>query len=100
MKRSILATALLALAAAAPGQTFTVLHSFTGGTDGYRPESALALSGSTLYSTTLYGSTVFKINTDGTGFAVLRSTATPSWVQPNGVIVSGRTLFGTTGGGD
>ena len=45
----------------------TVLHSFTGGTDGFNPDAALVLgTGNTLYGTTILGGatnlgTVFKM---------------------------------------
>jgi uncharacterized repeat protein (TIGR03803 family) len=46
------------------------------------------------------GGTVFKINTDGTGFAVLHSFAGGDGVMPlAGLTLSGSTLFGTTRGG-
>ena len=50
-----------------PDRTFTVLHDFTGGADGFNPYSALVLGASnTFYSTTLLGGTsnlgtVFKL---------------------------------------
>src|SRR5262249_3721460 len=70
------------------------------GSDGRAPCGDLALSGSTLYGTTAAGGannqgTVFKINTDGSGFAVLHSF-TSSDPGPHGVIVSGGTLYGVT----
>src|SRR6267378_408123 len=82
-------------------QTFTVIYSFTSNsTNGFRPEATLALSGTTLFGTTTdFGGrnrTVFKVNTDGTGFAVVLDSTTPDWDRPNGVIVSGNTLYGTT----
>ena len=71
-------------------------------------ESArLVLNGCTLYGTTTYGGrfgkgTVFKINTDGTGYKVLEDFAG----HPNdganprtGLVLSGNTLYGTTSGG-
>src|ERR1017187_8892206 len=59
-------------------QTFTMLHSFTNGTDGANPSGGLILSGNTLYGTAggggSWGSgTVFALNTDGTGFRNLHS---------------------------
>src|SRR6266487_3713833 len=84
-------------------QTFTTLHSFTGGSDGGYP-SELILSGSTLYGATHYGGsswggTVFKVNIDGTDFSTLHSfTATSTnslgtytnrdGFFPNGLILS------------
>ena len=42
--------AMLLASSIANGQTFTLLHSFAGGTgDGANPQCALTLSGSTLY---------------------------------------------------
>ena len=67
------------------GTGFSTLHSFTvvpnvNGTnsDGYNPIAGLVLSGGTLYGTAPYGGisgsgTIFRVNTDGTGFMVLHS---------------------------
>src|SRR3989442_10826262 len=81
-------------------QTFTVLHSFTGG-DGAFPYAGLVLSGNTLYGTTALGGgsdggTVFAVNTDGTGFATLYSfTGRGDGVALEaGLILSGNTLYG------
>src|SRR5258706_9545402 len=65
-------------------QTFTTLHSFTAllgpgtNSDGASPYAGLILSGNTLYGTTSDGGssvwgTVFRVNTDGTGFTNLHS---------------------------
>ncbi len=95
--------ALLALAgwgmqfSAARAQTnVTVIYSFGGRYDpgtqtitnlqGINPYSGVILSGNTLYGTTTGsgdtgvndGGTVFKINTDGTGFATLYTFSTPN----------------------
>ena len=63
------------------GTDFTTLHSFTAtsyttNSDGTYPTAGLALSGNTLYGTAAQGGasgngTIFKVNTDGTGFAPL-----------------------------
>jgi len=86
------------------GSGFGILKSFMGGTDGAGPTAELLLSGTTLYGTSLGGgslggSTIFKINTDGSGHAVLTqfdevggSGAHPS----TGLVLNGATLFGTT----
>lgn len=98
------------------GTGYAVLHSFAGAvvgapTDGANPKGSLTLSGSTLYGMTSGGGiragegTIFKINTDGTGFAVLYSFGSngngydAAW--PDGSLtLSGSTLYGmTTGGG-
>ena len=60
------------------GDGYTVLKTFAGNPDGAIPECALTLSGNTLYGTTLYGGTgnngtLFKINVDGTGYAILKN---------------------------
>ena len=60
------------------GSGFTVLKAFTGGNDGANPEAGMVLSGTTLYGATGQGGsndfgTVFKVNTDGTGFTVLKN---------------------------
>src|SRR2546427_146852 len=58
------------------GSDFTNLYSLNGGSDGGNPYAGLVLSGNTLYGTAGYGGTsgigtVFKLNTDGTGFTNL-----------------------------
>ncbi len=104
------------------GTDFKTLHSFTSGgcttalcpnTDGALPLARLLLSGDTLYGTTAYGGssgdgTVFKLQTDGTGFKTLHSfTANCGFACPNsdgslpksGVVLSGNTLYGTAQSG-
>ena len=90
-------------------QTFTTLHSFTGGSDGANPTAVLILSGNTLYGTANIGGssgygTVFAVHTNGTGFTNLYSfTAAPGSLYTNsdgyqpvaGLILSGNTLYGT-----
>jgi len=108
-----LTTALaLILAGQVTAQTFTTLHSFTASpygtnSDGAGPEAGLILSGNTLYGTANAGGssgngTVFKVNTDGTGFTNLHSfTANPYGTNSDGVgpygglILSANTLYGT-----
>jgi uncharacterized repeat protein (TIGR03803 family) len=107
------------------GTGFINLHSFTEtstnssgfytNSDGATPSAGLILSGNTLYGTAYGGGssgngTVFKVNTDGTGFTVLHSfTATSDGVYGGtnsdganllaGLILSGNTLYGTAGAG-
>src|ERR1035437_5539043 len=83
-------------------QTFTTLHSFTGGNDGAYPDAGLILSGNTLYGTAYYGGssaygTVFKLNADGTGFTNLHSFTNGSdGANPfAGLILSGNNLYWT-----
>ena len=68
------------------GSNYTVLHKFTGGKDGGNPKGSLVINGNVLYgmTTPIVGGkgsgNVFKINTDGSGFANLyESNITPSW---------------------
>ncbi len=90
-------------------QTFTTLHSFTGGSDGSGPMPVLILSSNILYGTALNGGSsgngiVFAINTNGEGFTTLHSfPATSGFFGTNsdgakptqGLILSGNTLYGT-----
>ena len=104
---------LLVLSASA--QIYSVLYSFTNSPDGGQPAAGLTLSGSVLYGTTYYGGTssngtIFKVNTDGTGYMVLKNfSATPDPLDTNtdgahpnaGLTLSSNVLYGTTtlGGG-
>jgi uncharacterized repeat protein (TIGR03803 family) len=93
------------------GTGFTLLHTFTGGaSDGVLPFGSLTLSGSTLYGMTEGGGSgnggaLFRINTDGTSFALLKSFAGAGGgfdsEGPSGSLtLSNSTLFGmSTHGG-
>ena len=90
------------------GTGFTTLHGFTGGSGGGNPHGGLVLSGNTLYGTAsnfgITGNgTVFRVNTDGTGFTNLYTfTGGSDGANPlAGLILSGDTLYGTAyeGGG-
>jgi uncharacterized repeat protein (TIGR03803 family) len=88
------------------GSGFTVLKDFSvksPGSDGDDPRGSLVLSGTTLYGTTTSGGlysvgrgTLFKLNTDGTGYAVLTCLTDSSGVGPEGslVLINGE-LYGT-----
>jgi uncharacterized repeat protein (TIGR03803 family) len=86
------------------GSGFTVLKEFAG-SDGAGPgPGGLVVSGTTLYGTTGSGGssncgTVFKLETDGTGFAVLKQFAGSDGADPSGLLLSGTTLYGTTHNG-
>jgi uncharacterized repeat protein (TIGR03803 family) len=103
------------------GTGFTVLHQFTAGgsnaplnMDGARPMARLLLSAHTLYGTAQRGGnnegTVFKVNTDGTGFVTLHMFAGlggPDLTNQDGAFpqanlaLLGNMLYGTAwGGGD
>ncbi len=93
-------------AVATNGTGFTVLHGFTGGSDGANPYAGLVLSGSTLFGTAgnggnSYDGTVFAVNTNGTGFTTPHTfTNSPDGFSPHaGLISSGNTLYGTANGG-
>ena len=84
------------------GSDFTVIHSFADdGSEGIASLATLALSGDTLYGTAYRGGssdngTVFKVNTDGTGFMVLHTFSGSDGATPEGrLAVSGNTLYGT-----
>ena len=102
--------------------TFNTLYSFTApvdngsgtktNSDGARSTTGLILSGDTLYGTTQQGGTggvgtVFAIHADGTGFTTLHSFSrftgesaagipiNSDGAHPNGLILSGNSLYGT-----
>ena len=84
---------------------YITLKSFVGVTNGVAPFVGLVLStNGTLYGTTYGGGTsnfgtVFKINRDGTGFAVLHNfTGTTDGKNPEGSLIEGSdgALYGTT----
>jgi uncharacterized repeat protein (TIGR03803 family) len=99
------------------GKNFTVLHDFPAlgypaltNNDGAFPMGGLVRSGGTLYGTASQGGkggsgTVFKINIDGTGFAVLHHFTAQQFeagaINTDGahpmarLAVSGKTLYGT-----
>lgn len=95
------------------GTGHTVLHAFIPASDGNNLLGSLVLSGTTLYGTAAYGGTnssgtVFAVNTDGTGFAVLYTfsasiignSGNSDGAYPfAGLALSGTTLYGTTADG-
>jgi uncharacterized repeat protein (TIGR03803 family) len=100
------------------GMGFTNIFNFNTGSftnifDGVDPIGGLILSGSTLYGTTSSSitvahskggggpGTVFKVNTDGTGFVKLRTLTNFFYgTTPKGALaLSGSTLYGTASAG-
>ena len=74
MALAIVAALTLGGAQTAPAQTFTVIHTFTGGTDGAAPDAGLTLDAAgNLYGTASAGGngfsgTVYKLTHRGTGW--------------------------------
>jgi uncharacterized repeat protein (TIGR03803 family) len=89
------------------GSGFTVVHSFAGGSAGVGPVGSLIQVGSALYGMTYQGGTankgtVFKINPDGSGFAILHSFsggAADGDSPSRSLVANGSTLYGTTANG-
>jgi uncharacterized repeat protein (TIGR03803 family) len=90
------------------GTGFRMLHSFSGGAnDGRSPFGSLTLSGSKLYGMTRNGGpanvgTVFSMNTDGTGFALLHNFTGSSLdgsYPYDSLTLSASKLYGMTSGG-
>ena len=100
------------------GTGYQVLHDFTAlplshtpatNNDGVWPMGKLVISGTTLFGTASSGGsggsgTVFRVNTDGSGFSVIHafSATGPSFstnvdgASPTDLILLGNTLYGTT----
>ena len=86
-------------------QTFSSLYSFTNSPDGASPLASLTLSSNVLYGTTYGGGssgagTVFKVNSDGTGYTVLKNFQNTNGAHPAAsLILSSNLFYGTTEGG-
>ena len=101
-RRVVPVLVLLALPAGVQAQCiFTTLHNFGAiYGDGSAPLTDLVLGSNTLYGTTASGGTngngtIFKINTDGSGYGIILSlTNSPS--PEGGMVLVGNTLYGTT----
>jgi uncharacterized repeat protein (TIGR03803 family) len=106
---SLLLLSVLVTATFAHAQTFAVIHSFTGGIDGYQPYAGLTVDqGGNLYGTTseYVGGSVFQMKhrNGGWTFATLYQFTTDRYI-PQGRVVQGPggALYGTTnvgGNGD
>jgi uncharacterized repeat protein (TIGR03803 family) len=88
------------------GTGYTLLHVFSGESDGGQPWGSLTLSpnGSTFYGMASSGGVnsgvLLSISTNGAGFSVYDFSAFDNGAEPIGsVILSGSTLYGMTEGG-
>ena len=92
------------------GTGFRVLRWFTNRVEGAYPRGGLVLSGNILFGTTSEGGSsyptnsgcgvIFKMNTDGSGYSVLKNFAGSDGQNPQGgLVLAGSTLYGTTEGG-
>ena len=88
------------------GTGYTILRQFTNSPDAQQPVAGLVLGGDTLYGTSLVGGsnnngTIFKIDTNGANYAVLRHfTNGLDGSQPRGrLLLIGAALYGTTAQG-
>jgi len=88
------------------GTSYTVLHTFGNSPDdGEYPLGTLTLVGGVLYGTTQEGGnsgggTVFQMNTDGTGYNVLKHFAASDGTNPyTRLVLSDNVLYGTTANG-
>ena len=86
-------------------QTYPGIGGIYTNTDGSTPLGGLVLGGNTLYGTTYQGGkfglgTVFSINTDGNGFAVLKHFSGNDGKNPyTELILDGNVLYGATASG-
>jgi uncharacterized repeat protein (TIGR03803 family) len=88
------------------GLDFTVLHSFTGSSDGANPQAGLVIFDNIFYGVTSSGGdngagTVFLLDTNGAGFAVLYTLNGDSDGADSkaSLVISGGNLYGTTSSG-
>lgn len=89
------------------GGGFTVIHHFAGGSEGESPNGRVVVSGDTIYGVTYHGGinhggTLYRVNTDGSSFSILRrlgTAASDGTLPSSGMVLSGSTLYGTTATG-
>jgi uncharacterized repeat protein (TIGR03803 family) len=86
----------------ADGTDYSVIHTFANGLQGANPVGSLVLSGSTLFGITVFGGsdnvgTIFKMETNGTGFQKLLDFIGENGALPySTLIVSGNDLYGVS----
>lgn len=89
----------------AQSQTFSVIHNFSGASDGTGPLSGFLISGGTLYGTTSSGGSsgdgvVFKMSTGGEETVLHEFAGGTDGANPEGrLAISGGNLYGTTTSG-
>ena len=91
-------------ASRAQAQTFAVIHTFTGGSDGANPLAGFAIDGlGNLYGTATYGGTsgdgvVFKLNTSGQETMLYAFTGGTDGANPEANLIMDKSgnLYGTT----
>ncbi|MFY9842137.1 MAG: choice-of-anchor tandem repeat GloVer-containing protein, partial [Terriglobales bacterium] len=103
---SAFCVALMVTSPQACAQTFSVVHNFTGGSDGAYPMNGFTANGKNLFGTTSSGGTsgvgvVFKISTSGVETMLHTFTGSPDGASPNGGVLRDKYghLYGTTTAG-
>jgi uncharacterized repeat protein (TIGR03803 family) len=87
------------------GSSYTVLHAFAGGLDGWYPAAGLFVSGNTLFGGASRGGkfdygTLFSISCGGLGYAEWQNFSGPDGRAPDSnLLVLGNALYGTTTAG-
>lgn len=84
------------------GSGYRTLWQFTGGTDAAFPLGGVVVAGNTLFGTTYYGpgnlyhysGTVFRMNTDGTGFTTLHVFDSRAYWPREGLLLADGVLYG------
>jgi len=87
-------------------QTFSVIHSFTGGNDGGVPENGFVANGTVFFGTASTGGSsgygvVFKVNANGTETVLHSFSAGADGANPEGQLIRSKSgvLYGTTTAG-
>jgi uncharacterized repeat protein (TIGR03803 family) len=106
MKKVFLPLIVAFMSSQLSAQTYNVLHNFPGNSrDGYAPASSLVSDGTTLYGTTISGGrggngTIFRIDMNGSNYAVIKNFTNSEGANPGaGMVLSSGVLYGTTESG-